>query len=249
MRFLFVPSLYVILTRTVSRHVSFKLEPTALSLKPLPKHTRDLSASFSRLNLHDLGELSNNLEPFLLPCCLNGNNFHHSLSPCSRLDVVKSRICIPRADVYNYSPCYGSNFCERRWNIFTDFLRAIGFNSNPKGATRSFYYQKLHYALDLRSINPCSVSFQDCFFMFATPKWFFSSLRSVSRWFTPETETFFYDRASNSFFGSHFSLLFYGFQCRQSHMLIFINFQPPGHRAGKGTDLCCYKRFRVWSDL
>ena len=48
---LFVPSLYVLLTRSMSRHVLFKLEPTALSLKPLLKYTRELSASFFSISL------------------------------------------------------------------------------------------------------------------------------------------------------------------------------------------------------
>lgn len=110
------------LTRSMSRHVSFKLEPTALSLKPLPKYTRDLSASFSVPELsHDLGELSNNLEPFLLPCCFNNNNF--------LLDACRTAENVHTADAYNYLPFYGSNFETRGFHWLLTLLMNHGRDS------------------------------------------------------------------------------------------------------------------------
>lgn len=162
----FFRCLFVLLTRSMSRHVLFKLEPTALSLKLLPKYTRDRSPFL--LNSHDLVELSNNLKPFLLPCCFNHNNFL-SLSPRFYADaecrkVLKmcsgSRVC-------NYLPFYGSNFrTGQDWNTkhtFTHFSydswSFLGFNSNSDGGQRRLFYdQKSHYALDYgKHKNPCSV--------------------------------------------------------------------------------------------
>lgn len=90
-RILFVPSLSVLLTRSMSRHVSFKLEPTALSLKPLLKYTprRGLSA-FASLRQWTLAWSRRiNVIIWNLFCYLvvfNNNNF---LACC---DVVKLRM-------------------------------------------------------------------------------------------------------------------------------------------------------------
>lgn len=75
-RLLFVLSLYVLLTRSMSRHVLFKLEPTARHYQAITGilTIKLFLRSLARLNSHDLVELSNNLEPFLLPCCFNNNN-------------------------------------------------------------------------------------------------------------------------------------------------------------------------------
>lgn len=111
-RILFVPSLSVLLTRSMSRHVSFKLEPTALSLKPLLKYTprRGLSA-FASLRQWTLAWSRRiNVIIWNLFCYLvvfNNNNF--LALRCRKIENVAFLAVLSMAHVYNYLSFYGSN--------------------------------------------------------------------------------------------------------------------------------------------